>query len=156
MSYLLTKIRPIWVYIFFWMIYFYEVIWRHTHEVFTFFPIITIFCMSVSPLVGLVPYWKYAKMGISPVLGELSVYFFRYFSGKLLHCFHIITYFFFVCPAITWLTSLLKFSQYRDIFCSGWDIFLIFEKKFLWCLYSSSKYLLIPCMSVSLFVSLHP
>ena len=33
-------------------------------------------CMSVSMLVGLVPYWKYTNIGISPVLDKISVWHF--------------------------------------------------------------------------------
>ena len=62
--------------------------------------------MSVRAIVGLVPYWNYVNIWLSPVLDE------RYF----------------------WICL----------------------KTFLWCLFTSSKYLWNPCMPVSLFVCLHP
>ena len=40
------------------------------------------------------------------------------------HLFPIILNFMYVCQSVSWLTSLLKLYKYRDISCSGWDIFL--------------------------------
>ena len=39
-----------------------------------------IFCMSVSPLVGLLPYWNKATIGISPVLDDISFWIFWRYS----------------------------------------------------------------------------
>ena len=76
--------------------------------------------------------------------------------GMFVHYFHMLTNFLYVCQSISLLTSLLKLDIYRDIFCSGWDIFLIFLDTFLGCFYSISKYLWISCLSVSLSVGLLP
>ena len=40
------------------------------------------------------------------------------------HLFQIIMKFVYVCQSVSWLTSLLKLYKYRDVSCSGWDIFL--------------------------------
>ena len=39
----------------------------------------------------------------------------------------------FVCRSVSWLNSLLKLGQYRDIYCLGWDIFLKFFEIFQGC-----------------------
>ena len=44
----------------------------------------------------------------------------------LVHLFQIILNFLYVCQYVSWLTSLLKLDKLRDIFSSGWDIFLEF------------------------------
>ena len=46
----------------------------------------------------------------------------------LVHYFHIILNFLYVCQSVSWLTSLLILDKYRNISCSVWDMFL----KFLW------------------------
>ena len=62
----------------------------------------------------------------------------------------------FVCKSISWLTSLLKFSQYRDKSCSGWDIFLkLFVDIFEMFVNSFKKYQFF-CMPVSWLVGLLP
>ena len=44
-------------------------------------------CMCVSLLVGLLPYWNYVNIGISPVLDEISFWtFFEAFLGGLYTC----------------------------------------------------------------------
>ena len=43
-----------------------------------------------------------------------------------LHYFLIITNCLYVCQSFSWITSLLKLGQYRDISCFAWDIFQIF------------------------------
>ena len=75
--------------------------------------------MSVSLLVGLLPYWNYTNIGISPVLDEISFWIF-------LDHLQIISNFLYVCRSVSWLTSLLKLNKSRDISSSGWDIFLKF------------------------------
>ena len=40
------------------------------------------------------------------------------------HFFQIVTKFLYVCQYVSWLTFLLKLDKYKDISCSGWDIFL--------------------------------
>ena len=47
--------------------------------------------------------------------------------GMFLHHFKIILNFLYVCQSVSWLTSLLKLGQNRDISCPGWDIFLKFS-----------------------------
>ena len=44
--------------------------------------------------------------------------------GMFVHYFQIILNFLYICKSVSWLTSLLKWDKYRDISCSGWDIFL--------------------------------
>ena len=41
----------------------------------------------------------------------------------LVHYFQIIQKNLYVCQSISWLTYLRNLGQYRDISCSGWDIF---------------------------------
>ena len=45
----------------------------------------------------------------------------------LAHQLQIILNVLYVSQSIIWLTSLLKLDKYRDISCSGWDIFLKFS-----------------------------
>ena len=88
-----------------------------------------IFCMSVSLLVGLLPYWNYTNMGISPVLEEI----------------------------FSWFLALpLPFGQCMEISCPGRNIFLKFLETFLGCFYTISQWLHISCMSVNSLVGLLP
>ena len=50
--------------------------------------------------------------------------FFKDNPGMFIHNLQIITNFLFVCQSFSWLTSLMKLGQYRDISCPGQDIFL--------------------------------
>ena len=88
----------------------------------------------------------------------------RYFSGNFWrHSLDILTPFFnnyklFVwCQSVSWLTSLLKLDKYRDISCSGWDIFI----KFFWDIpfmfvhyFQIITNFLFVCQSYSLLISL--
>ena len=72
-------------------------------------------CMSVSPLVSLLPYWNQANTGITPVLNEIYFWIFGDIPKICVHFFKIDTNFLYVCQSITWLTSLLKLGYYKDI-----------------------------------------
>ena len=43
--------------------------------------------------------------------------------GILVQYLHFIRIILFVLQSASWLTSLLKLGKYRDVSCSGWDIF---------------------------------
>ena len=82
--------------------------------------------MSVSLLVGLLPYWNYTNIGISLVLDEIS---FWNLLETFLGCwkiFQIILNFLYICHSVGRLISLLKIDKYRYIWSSGWDIFMEF------------------------------
>ena len=54
--------------------------------------------------------------------------FFGDIPGMLVQYFTIILNFLYIWQSVSWLTFLLKLDKYRDIFSSGWNIFLnIFE-----------------------------
>ena len=82
--------------------------------------------MSLSLLVGLLPYWirlikiylQFWMRYLSQIFGDILEMFVHYFK--------IITYFLYVCQSISWLTFLQILGKYRDISCSWWDIFLKF------------------------------
>ena len=52
--------------------------------------------------------------------------FFGDIPEMFVHFYQIITNFLYVCQSLSWITYLLKLGQYRDIACSGWDIFMKF------------------------------
>ena len=92
-----------------------------------YFQIITNFlcvCQSVSWLTSLLKLGPYRDISFS------WWYIFRRIFGHIpemfVHFFWTLTIFLYVCQSISWLTNLLKFGPYRDISCSGWDIFQIF------------------------------
>ena len=58
-----------------------------------------------------------------------------------------------VCKVVYFLTDIRQIYRYF-LFCSGWDIFLIFFETFLRCFYTILKFLQISCMSVSPLVGL--
>ena len=94
--------------------------------------------MSVSLLVGLLPYWNLTNVGISPILEEISFWNFLetflgcwytgskwiWFFGMLAGQFQLILEFLYVCQSVSWLTSLLKLDKYRHISGPEWYIFL--------------------------------
>ena len=85
---------------------------------------------------------------------DIFMNFFGDISGMLVHYFHIILNFLYVCQSVSWLTSLLKLHKFRDISSSRWYIFLEFLETLLGCWYTISKYFWISHTSVSLFVCL--
>ena len=65
--------------------------------------------------------------------------------------------FLYVCQSISWLTYLLKWGQYRNISCPGWDIFLKFFGDIPWMFlhnFSIIKNCLYVCQSVRWLTSL--
>ena len=82
------------------------------------FQIILIFCMSVSLVVGILPYWNPTNLGISPALDEIS---FWIFMDTFLGCFYTSSRYFlkpnYACVRTRW----------------------IFMDTFLGCWYTSSK-----------------
>ena len=79
-------------------------------------------CQSVSWLTFLLKLDKYRD--ISSSLRDIFLTFFGRIPGMFVHLFQIILNFMYVCQSVSWLTSLLKLSKYRDISSSGRDIFL--------------------------------
>ena len=83
-------------------------------------------------------------------------YFFRDIPGLFVQYFQIITNFFYVCQSISWLTSLPKLGQYRNISCSGWDIFLKLYRdipRIFLHYFQISSYFWLVCQSVSWLTS---
>ena len=122
-----------------------------------YFKIITYFlyvCQSISWLTFLQILGKYRDISCS--WWDIFLKFFgdipRIFPDNL----QIISNFLYVCQSISWLTSLLKLGQYRDISCSGWDIFQKFWGDIPSFFNDISKQIQIVCMSVSLLISLLP
>ena len=79
-------------------------------------------CQSVSQLTSLQILNKCRDISCSE--RDIFMKFVWDISGMFAHYFKIITNFLFVCQLVSWLTSLLKLGQNRDISCPGWDIFL--------------------------------
>ena len=77
-------------------------------------------------------------------------------SGIFVHYFQIIPNFLYVCQSVSWLTSLLKLGQYRNISCSGWDIFLKLYRdipRIFLHYFQISSYFWLVCQSVSWLTS---
>ena len=55
---------------------------------------------------------------------DIFLKFFVDIPGMFIHYFQIFENFLFPCESASWLTSLLKLYLYRNISCTGWDIFL--------------------------------
>ena len=90
-----------------------------------YFKIITYFlyvCQSISWLTFLQILGKYRDISCS--WWDIFLKFLGDILGLFVHFFQIITDFLYVCQSISWLTSIMKLGQYRDISYSGWDIFL--------------------------------
>ena len=81
--------------------------------------------------------------------------FFKDIPRILVHYWQIITNFLFVCQSFSWLTSLMKLGQNRDISC-GQDIFWKLLVAIPGCFCTISKQLQISSMSVSPLVGLLP
>ena len=131
--------------------------WRHSLSVCSVVPNVMNLldvCKSVSCLISLLKLDKYGDISFS--WWDLFLKFFGDIPEVFLHYFQTLIQFLYVCQSISWLTSLLKWGQYRDISSSEWEIFLKFLETFLGCLYTNSKYLWYFCMSVSLLVGLLP
>ena len=90
-------------------------------------------CQSVSWLTSLLKLDKYRDISCS--WWNIFLNFFGHIPEMFVHLFWILRNFLYVCQSISWLTCLLKYGQYRDIYCPGWDIFLKFLETFLRCLY---------------------
>ena len=81
-------------------------------------------CQSVSWLTYLLKWGQYRD--ISCPGWDTFLNFFGDIPWMFLHYSQTMTHFLYVCNSVRWLTSLLKLAQYRDISCSGWDMFLTF------------------------------
>ena len=82
--------------------------------------------MSVSLLVGLLPYWYYTNIAISPLLKEIS---FWNFLETFLRCWYTNSKWFWnFCMSLSLLFGLLAYWNYTNVdnSSSGWDIFLKF------------------------------
>ena len=111
-------------------------------------------CQSISWLTSLLKLGQYRNISCSG--WDIFLKLYRDIPWIFLHYFQISSYFWLVCQSVSWLTSVQKLGQYRDIFCSGWYIFLklfgdipgMFVRHFQ----INSTF----CMSVSLLVVLLP
>ena len=121
------------------------------------FQINSIFCISVSLLIALFPYWNKTNIWISTVLNEISFWNFWRHSWDVGTQISNNYDFFCVHKYISRLTFLLKLGQYRDISSSGWEIFLKNFWRLSWniCILDRNN-LEFFCMSVSLLVGLFP
>ena len=111
-------------------------------------------CQSVSLLTSLMKWNK--CMDISCFGWHICVKFFKTFRRFLVHYFQIVINFLFVCQSVSWLKSLLKLGQYRDISYPGWYIFWKFWDTFLGCFHIISNWTQISYISVSPLVGLFP
>ena len=111
-------------------------------------------CQSVSCLTSLLKLDKYGDISCS--WWDIFLNFFGDIPEMSLHFFQIITNFLYVCQYVSWLTFLLKSDKYRDISCSGWDIFLNFFGGIPWTFVHLFQKCWIFCMSVSLLIGLLP
>ena len=104
--------------------------------------------MSVSLLVGLLPYWNLTNIGISPVLNETS--FWNSLEAFLGCLYTIFKSFQFSCTSVSLLVGLLPYWNYTNTGISPFldDIyFWDFLETFLGYWYSSSEYFWISCIS---------
>ena len=122
-----------------------------------FFQMLTNFlyvCESVSWLTFLQILGKYRDISYS--WRDIFLIFFGDILGMFVHFFQIFTNFLYVCQSISWLTSIMKLGQYRDISCSGWDIFLKLYgdiPRIFLHYFQISSYFLLVCQSVSWLTS---
>ena len=155
--YFFTEIRQIWGYLLILIRYLSDFFgdipegFVHWLETFTNFLFV---CQSVSWLTSLLKLYKYRDISCS-----WWVTFLKYFGDipeMFVHYFKIIGNFLYVCQSISWLTYLLILGQYRDISCSGWDIFPKFLGTFLGCFDTIARNAncLYVCQSVCWLISL--
>ena len=103
------------------MRYLSEISWRHSWDIFTL-----VSNNSDFLLFGLLSYWNYTNIGISPILDKISFWnFLETYPGCLYTC---TKYFWNYCMSVSLLFGLLPYWNYTNLdnSSSGWDIFLIF------------------------------
>ena len=109
--------------------------------------------MCVSLLVGLLSYWNYTNIGISPVLNKIS---FWIFLETFLGCWSTFSKKFWIfCMSVSVLFGSLSYWNYTIIGISpvlDKISFWIFLETFLGCLFTCSKQFWIFCMSFSLLL----
>ena len=106
--------------------------------------------MFVSLFVGLLSYWNWTNIGISPVLEET---FFWNFLETFPGCWHTNSkWIWILCLSVSLLFGLLLYWNHTNIdnSSSGWYILLIFLGDTLGTLIHYFQIILIFCMSVSL------
>ena len=94
-------------------------------------------CQSVSWLTSLLKLDKCRFISCS--WWDIFLNFFGDIPEVFVHWFQMLTNFLYVWQSVSWLTNWLKLGQYRDISCSGWEIFQKFWRTFLGCFYTISK-----------------
>ena len=94
-------------------------------------------CLSISWLTSLLKLDHYRYISCSR--SDIFLNFFGDIPGMLVQYFQIILNCLYVCQSVSWLTSLLKLDQSRDVSSSGWDIFLKFLETFMGCWYTISE-----------------
>ena len=109
-------------------------------------------CQSVSWLTFLLKLDKYRD--ISSSVWDIFLKFFWGIPGMFVHLFQIILKFMYVCQSVSCLTSLLKLYKYRDISCSGQDIFQTFLGPFFQYFKMNAPNFVYVCRSVSWLTSL--
>jgi len=113
--------------------------------------------MSVSLLVGLLPYWYEINVGIYPVLDE--IYFWNFLETFLGCWYTIFKSFWISCMSLSLLVGLLPYWKYINIGISqvlDEIYFWIFLETLLRCWYTGSKWFWIFCMAISLVVGILP
>ena len=94
---------------------------------------------------------------ISSSRWNMFLNFYGHIPWVFLHYFQIITIFWYICQAISWLTSLLKLCLYRVVSSSTWDTFYKFLGDIPWMFLHyfqiNTKFLYV-CQSVRWLTSL--
>ena len=113
--------------------------------------LLQIFCMSVSLLVCLLPYWNKTNIGISPVLDDIS---FCNIMENFLGFFFTNpqNYICLVCVSLCYLAYLLTKISKTVIFQLIDETSFLFFYTIFECFYTSFKKFWTSCMSVSLLV----
>ena len=110
-----------------------RILWHHFHIILNFLYV----CQSVSWLTSLLKLDKYRD--ISSSAWDIFLNFFGDIPRMLLHHLQIILNFLYVCQSVSWLSSLMKLGQYRDISCPNEIFFCMFLVAFLGYFYTISK-----------------
>ena len=140
------------------MKYLSEFLWRHSWGICTLVPNTYKFlyvCQSFSWLICSLKSDQYRD--ISCPWWDIFLEIFGDIPWTFLYHFSIIINCLYVCQSVSWLTSLLKLDKYRDISCSGWDIFFKFFSDipgmFVHYFQIITNFLFV-CQSYSLLISL--
>ena len=109
------------------------------------------YCMSVSLLFGILPYWNYTNLDNSSSGWDIFLKFLGDIIETFIHKFQIILIFF-VCQCVSRLLPYWNYTKMGLSLLLDEIHFWKFWETLVGCLHTNSKYFWISCMSVSLLV----